>query len=150
MIAPLRARHRRVIAVLAVALPVCFAAAIASRAPEPVGMTLPEELLGHDAAEFVVREALSDARAGREYELRGSDDRSAFTVAQTAGEPAPDVLIYATSARDSLDELPADARFIAPLERGERRFGRPADAAAIVLFSLAHGEVVARFELEGR
>ena len=56
MIAPLRRRHRRVTAGLALAVPVLYAVALAGRVPEPTVETLPSALAGDASPGEVVHD----------------------------------------------------------------------------------------------
>jgi hypothetical protein len=69
---------------------------------------------------------------------------------QEGGERAPDVLAYWSAAEPRDGELASDALLLGPVGERERTFRLPEAARErgwIVVFSLAHGEVVASIAL---
>lgn len=152
MNAPLRRRHAAWITALALVLPIAFAAAIATRqvpavarelAFEPRAANSPEPLVAGQGELTLLQRA-----DGPRWKAR--HDATRITIEQLDGNEAPDLLAYWTPHATSGDKLSPDAVLLGPLHGGERTFARPAADGALVLFSLAHGEVVARATLEAR
>ena len=149
---PLRRRHAALITALALVLPIAFAAAIATRqAPavarelafEPRPANSPEPLPAGQGALALFRRA-----DGPLWQTR--HDATRITIVQLDGAEAPDLLAYWTPRDAGGDKLPPDAVLLGPLPGGERTFARPGAGGALVLFSLAHGEIIARTALEVR
>jgi len=142
MIQPLRAAHRTVFLLWAVALPLLFAAGIVSRRfePPPAGTaaTYFEASAGRDRTPLAVR-TLPDPGTGQ-------------TSVELSGAPplVPDVLVYWTSQQGA-PGLPEDARLLGAYRPGNR-YPLPRDAAhpgAVLLYSLAHGELIANLPVAG-
>ncbi len=137
MIQRLRQRHRSTFAVLALALPVGFGAALVVR-PEPIGAgTLPPELLpaGH-----------LDAVAPPAHGVRIDAGASGVRVAVAHDFRVPKAQLYwsATSVAAG-GALPTDAIWIASLRPGLVRSvaSLPGADGVGLIYSLAHGEVAA-------
>lgn len=149
---PLRRRHAAWITALALVLPIAFAAAIAMRQAPAVARELAFEPRAAHAPEPLPAGqgelALLQRADGPRWQAR--HDATRITVAQLDGEEAPDLLAYWTPHDAGGDKLSPDAVLLGPLHGRERTFARPAADGALVLFSLAHGEVVARATLEAR
>lgn len=149
---PLRRRHAALITALALVLPMAFAAAIATRAAPAVTRELAFEARAASAPEPLAagagQLALLERANGPRWQAR--HDATRITIAQLDGNEAPDLLAYWTPHDTSGDQLPPDAVLLGPLPGGERTFARPGAGGALVLFSLAHGDVVARATLESR
>jgi hypothetical protein len=143
--------HGHTALLLAVGLPIGFAWAITGRDPMPVSASLPADPrfrpialpLPADAGQALALQA-ADAM----WQVRLTDDRIA--IVQTEGEPRPDLLAYWASQAQTgtaLEELPQDARLLGPVAREERTWARPEGDGMVILFGLAHGEVVAQLAL---
>jgi hypothetical protein len=151
MNAPLRKRHRALVVAWAVALPAAFAAAIVGRQEAPTAGELPTdpralgavEALGAGAGSLQIVEHADGAR----FSVRHDGERVA--IAQTLGPPLPDLLAY-WSPTPALDELPAEVVLLGAVSTLECTFELPRERGWVVLFSLAHGEIVAQAELEAR
>lgn len=151
MNAPLRRRHHALMLALAVALPTGLIAAVTQRAPRPIASELPRDPRAFGAV-AALPEGVGVAReleneSGQRWRVRLEVARVA--VAQTRGEPLPDLLAY-WSPSAVADELPADAVLLGAVAASERTFLVPRDRGVLVLFSLAHGEIAAECELEAR
>ncbi len=151
MNAPLRKRHRVFVVALAVALPAAFAAAIVGRQEAPTAGELPTDPRALGAVEALAAGAGSlqivESEERTRFSVRHDVDRVA--IAQTLGAPRPDLLAYWSPTR-ALDELPADVVLLGTVSPLERTFARPRERGWVVLFSLAHGEIVAQAELGAR
>lgn len=135
---------------LAVGLPTAFAWALAGREPVPLSATLPVDPRFRPSAEPL------PIGAGQLFALQVSDTRwqarctgDRLAVVQLEGEPRPDVLAYwaQSTTGTALDELPQDARLLGPVAREERTWHRPTRDGTLLLFDLAHGEVVVQLSL---
>lgn len=147
MNAPLRRRHQLAFAVLAVLLPAGFVLALLGRSGDAYSADLPADPRAAGTLEPLV------PGAGRTLELRGEDaawiarvDADRVALSQARGVARPDLHAY-WSGQLVVDELPADARLLGAVSRAERTFALPAMQGTLVLFSLAHGEVVAHGSL---
>jgi hypothetical protein len=130
MIRPLRRVHRRVWQILALLLPVVCVLAVATR-PNP----LPSPPAPPPAGDGEV------AWPGLPLALR--PEAGGVRVRPTGPLPAPDLLLYASTIdADPGPRLPADAVFLGALGTEARRIDCPREARTLVLYSLAHGEVV--------
>lgn len=152
MNAPLRRRHAAMITALALVLPVAFATAIATREAPAVARELalePRAVRALEPLDAGQGELTILQRAnGPRWQAR--HDATRIAIAQLDGAEAPDLLAYWAPREAGGDELATDAVLLGPLSTGERTFARPGDGGVLVLFSLAHGEVVARASLEPR
>lgn len=145
MIAELRRVHRFASAALAVAVPVVFAAAIASRPGLPVNTSLPS---GLPATEVVSTTPLAWSSPGISGELaRHADGRIALDLDARSVATTPDVLVYWLEPDDASD--PPESGSLLGSIRGSHRqlIDLPAGAAErggrLALYSLAHDEIVA-------
>ena len=141
MIQPLRAAHRRTFAALAVALPAIFVAGLLVRHPETPaqstqGSAAPaagkkafesDHLFRHRIQTMIFADA-----AGRAVELRPVEDLQ-----------APDLLLYWSASGDDV----AHATLLGAFEPG-RRYRLPASGGRLLLYSLAHRELVDAAALE--
>jgi len=157
VIGTLRRRHRivwRLLALLAPAV-LCMALVVRAGRPSEVAMPLSPDLraaLG--AAPDLAGEPMLPGLKLRARVLAGGAAGTRLLELQPS-EPLlePDVLVYALSeaaARTGAaeDSLPADARLLGALSGTlARRWALPADATALLLFSLAHQQVLARAAL---
>ena len=138
------------VAALALALPIAFAAALAGRDDETDAEQLPEGLA--DEGPELGRPVRCSAvfHDGRAWAV-SVGDRGVIGVAHESGEPAPSVLAYWTASQVA-DELPADAVLIGSVGERERRYElRPpasSERGHVVFFSLALGEVVGAVSID--
>ena len=157
MIARLRKRHARMAAALAVAAPCVFVAALTSRVA-PVELPNLPPALGQAVSHFVPAGALPVFESallwpGHRLHTRVLLSGKHQILELTAAEPlrAPDVLLYASNAGVTDAALPAGAQLL-----GRFAGSRPQHfalgervPASLWLYSLAHGEVIARADLAG-
>ena len=150
MIAPLRRRHRRMTAALALAVPALYVLALSGRPPEPVAETLPSALAGDPPPGEVVNE-YGALFIGQAVAVRLRGGGSPWWIELEPREPVtrPEVLVYWTPETPAVaDRLPADAFLLGALAgRRTLAFALPEDALGragqLVLYSLGHQEVVA-------
>lgn len=150
MIAPLRARHRRVIGVLAIALPATFAVALATRSGDPRVAELPAAVATDAEPLPVVLRRHVQMHAGRVYSSSFGPDPLLVALVQEGGPQAADVLAYWSASEPRDGELAADALLLGAVGARERRFQLPEAARErgwLVLFSLGHGKIVASMAL---
>jgi hypothetical protein len=149
---PLRRRHAAWITALALVLPIAFAAAIATRQAPAVARELALEPRAANSPEPLVvgQGELSLLQRANGPRWQARHDATRITIAQLDGAEAPDLLAYWTFHDAGGDELSSDAVLLGPIDGGERTFARPGAGGVLVLFSLAHGEVIARATLELR
>jgi len=140
-----RRRHALAALALAVSAPVIVVVAVASRhtagaEPADVGAALSN---GRGARDIATNWTGASAKAS----LRFAPDASVYlTVDVDESTHAPDVLVYWTSESPG-SELPADSRLLGVASsHGTSEFALPTDLhareGALVLYSLAHGEVI--------
>jgi hypothetical protein len=150
MIRPLRQRHRRMVIVLGVFLPVAFAVGIAARKPVPGMISLPIELVMQQ--KFAVTEweraDLFTKSPIRVRLLRESADVGRFAVEFSAakGFVKPDLIVYwVTGSPNATTALPENARLLGAFN-ASMALVLPPDAASgngvLVLYSLADQELV--------
>jgi hypothetical protein len=151
MNAVLRKRHRATLVSVALVLPPLFAAAILGRLEAPIASELPTDPRAFGAVDALPPGAGRLQIVERAHEARFSvrHDRARVAIAQTLGSPIPDLLAYWSPTR-AIDELPADVLLLGAVSSLERTFKLPSTRGCIVLFSLAHGEIVVQAELEAR
>ncbi len=147
MIAPLRRRHRVMVTLLLIAVPVGLVLALAARPPVPVVEGLPAALAagpgfgGGDVESYDVFGELGVA-------VRSYHAADGAVLELTPAEPLarPDVLVY-WSGETASDRLPDGAVLLGALSDRARTYSVPAAAAGraghLVLYSLGHQEVVA-------
>ena len=145
MIAELRRTHRFASVALAVAVPVVFAAAIASRPDLPVNSLLPSGTYAPDAVSTI---PLAWSHPDVSGELaRRADGRIALDIDARSIATAPDVLVYWLEPNDKTD--PPEAGSLLGALRGTHRqlIDLPAGAAErggrLALYSLTHDEIIA-------
>jgi hypothetical protein len=151
MIRPLRVRHRRIIAVLAVVTPLLFVAGLLARRPIPatIDLAIGTTVEDHPGHEVLSRD--DDAWGGlpilTEW-LRAPGDPAgdpAVSLELTGPLKQPDLLLY-WDASPREGGLSDEARLLGPVG-GRRRDAWDVPASdrpgRLVLYSLAHGEVVA-------
>ncbi len=150
MIRPLRKRHRAMIGVLGVVLPVAFVAGIAARKPLPTMATLPSAVVGDQPRfESLVweRDELWTQRPIRTRLVIDQMNRQAVELSAAKDIARPDLIVYWAPGDPKLSEkLPDDAVLLGaygnnsalplPAEAGKRN-------GVLVLYSLADHEIVA-------
>jgi len=149
MIHPLRQRHRRIFAVLAVILPAAFAVGVAARKPIPIIESLPPALMPKTAAftsTIWSRTDLFSKTPIRAVLLRERADAGRYAVqfSVPATFARPDLLVYWSPGSSEL-KLPADAVLLGAFSGSEPLHlpgGLSSALGTLILYSLADGEVV--------
>ena len=151
MIRPLRQRHRRMLIVLGVFLPVAFAIGIAARKPVPDMTSLPKELVTSRqkfAATEWERADLFTKAPIQVRLLRESAGAGHFAVEFSAAKDfvKPDLIVYwVTGSQNITEKLPENARLLGTFNASVALSLSP-DAAqgsgVLVLYSLADQEIV--------
>jgi len=152
MIRPLRQRHRRMLMVLGVILPVAFAVGIAARKPVPSMISVPDEL-GASPRRFGVTEwERTDLFTNPPIQvrlLRESAGGGGFAVEFSAA-PAfvkPDLIVYWVAGSQTVTgRLPDDARLVGTFTPSVAVSLAPVagpGSGVLVLYSLADQEIVA-------
>jgi hypothetical protein len=151
MIRPLRQRHRRMVAVLGVLLPVAFAAGIAARKPAPTIATLPAglamtpqhfEAVEWERADLFTKTPIT-VRLLRE---KGGAGHSAVAFSAPKDFVKPDLIVYWLAGSPNItDTVPDNARLLGAFNSSVE-LPLPPDATSgsgvLVLYSLADQEVV--------
>lgn len=131
MIAPLRARHRRVTTALAVTVPILYVLALGSRLP------------GEQPAETI---NAPTGAVGLSGEAAGSAWRDGSQLwFLPDGDPAlPDVLLYWSPAVPGAEELPTGSHLLGSLDGDALRALAlpPQPGGHLVAYSLGHARVV--------
>ena len=151
MIRPLRARHRAMMVVLAVVVPLLFAAGLAARRAVPRSMDSPpgEQASSYEDFEVIGR----DDRAWGELPIitiwlraSGADTRCAVTLELSRPVKRPDLLVYWDDHPSDAGDLSEEARLLGRLG-GRRRLTwevpTPSGSGRLVLYSTAWKKVVA-------
>ena len=151
MIRPLRQRHRRMVIVLGVFLPIAFAVGIAARKSVPDMPALPKELVASPQTFAVTEWERADLFTKTPIQvrlLRESAGVAHFAVAFSAAKDfvKPDLIVYWVAGSPNLtDKLPDNARLLGAFD-SSMALSLPPDAAsgsgALVLYSLADQEIV--------
>lgn len=155
MIYRLRTIHRRVWTALFFALPVLFAVVILARQPRPLIVRLPAALTAAPARPETASETPEREWTGLWGELPittrlyASSPKLELETATALG--IPDLLLYWSPITTSNDSLSDRAVLLGDWQGvGNGRYALPPEAAStsgqLVLYSLAHREVVARTE----
>lgn len=145
MISELRRIHRFASVALAAAVPVFFAAAIASRPGPPVNASLPS---GVPATEVVSTTPLAWSRPEVSGELaRRADGRIALDLDARTVATTPDVLVYWLEPSDAADP-PESGSLLGSIRGSHRKLidlptGAEERGGRLALYSLAHDEIVA-------
>ena len=159
MIHELRLRHFRTFAALAVVIPAGITAALLPRSPAPRVAALPADLAraaGWDGTEagqtLWRREDLWGTLALTTTLTRSAGGALTVRLAPAADLARPDVLVYWAAGAQPAGRLPEDALLLGALAGAhERAFALPEAAAAqagrLLLYSLAHAELVAEAPL---
>jgi len=151
MTSGLRRRHRRIFLVLALVLPGIFVSGLLARRPFPASDRLPE--LAQPVSAKLSTAILEEDERWRRLPLKSrllkaDGNRSGWILdVQVNGElPAPDLLIYWSETAPK----PEQGVLLGSLAgRSSQQFALPERARAghLVLYSLAHGQVVAEARL---
>lgn len=149
MIRPLRSRHRRMIAVLALVLPVLLVWGLLARQPVPENAPAAAgPLLPPDFAEVSRSDDAWGGLAVRTIWLRDGSvpPRRAVTLELREDLRRPDLLVYWSEDAGGGNVLPDDATLLGPIaDRQTRAWVLPAETAGggrLILYSLAKHEVV--------
>ena len=151
MIRPLRKRHRRIVIVLGVFLPLAFAVGIAARNPVPGMTSLPKELVASPqqfAATQWERADLFKKTPVHVRLLRESVATGRFAVEFSAAKDfvRPDLIVYWVAGSPNLtDKLPDNARLLGSFTSSVELSLSPdtgPDSGVLVLYSLADQEIV--------
>ena len=152
MIRALRSRHRWMTAGMGVVAIAGLSAGVASRPRPAVMSTLPDVLLRRSSPTMARPNA--PPRAAGDQLWKGArlhtviyDDVVELSVRSALYRPAP--LVYWTPADTAGSTLHPRAVLLGALtaDRAPQRLPLPSPTGALVLFSLAHGEVFARLPL---
>ena len=151
MIRPLRQRHRWMITIIGVLLPIAFAAGIAARRPAPTVATLPTALATtqrHFEAVEWERADLFTKTPIQVRLLRESAGAGHFAVEFSAARDfvKPDLIVYWVAGNPNItNTLPENARLLGVFNSSVALL-LPLDAASgsgeLALFSLADQEIV--------
>ena len=151
MIRPLRQRHRRMVIVLGVLLPVAFAVGIAARKPVPGMISLPKELVASPQQFPVTEWERADLFTRTPIQvrlLRETAGTGRFAVEFSAAKDfvKPDLIVYWIAGNPNIAEtLPDNARLLGVFNSSVA-LSLPPEAAlgsgVLVLYSLADQEIV--------
>jgi hypothetical protein len=151
MIRPLRQRHRRMVIVLGVLLPVAFAVGIAARKPVPGMTSLPKELVVSPQTFAVTEWERADLFTKTPIQvrlLRESTSAGRFAVEFSAAKDfvKPDLIVYWVAGSPKItDTLPDNARLLGTFNSSAALSLSPdagAGSGVVVLYSLADQEIV--------
>lgn len=149
MILPLRQRHRRMLIVIGVLLPIAFVLGIAARRAMPHVATLPPELSSWSqtfTATDYDRNDLFTTSPVR-VQLWREQDTGRFAVGFVAAKDflKPDLIVYWIAGhRNDTDKLPPEATLLGAFSAGPLLLPVEATTAdgSLILFSLADQEIV--------
>lgn len=150
MIHPLRQRHRRIVLVLGIFLPIAFVAGVAARKPPPTVAELPAALTAtsqqFDAVEWK-RADLFAKTPIQVYLLREQKSSGRFGIEFSAAKDfvKPDLIVYWVAGNPNITDALPDSAILAgsfssttlPLPDGAAK-----SSGEFVLFSLADNQVV--------
>jgi len=151
MIRPLRQRHRRMITIIGVLLPIAFAAGIGARRPAPTVATLPTALATtqrHFEAVEWERADLFTKTPIQVRLLRESAGAGHFAVEFSAARDfvKPDLIVYWVAGSPNVtDTLPDKVRLLGVFNSSVALSLPPAagpGSGVLVLYSLADQEIV--------
>ena len=151
MICLLRERHRRMVIVFGVLLPVAFAVGIAARKPVPGMTSLPKELVASPQQFAVTEWERADLFTKTPIQvrlLRESAGTGRFAVEFSAAKDfvKPDLIVYWVASSPKItDTLPDNARLLGAFNSSVALSLSPdagAGSGVLVLYSLADQEVV--------
>ena len=152
MIRPLRERHRRMVIVLGVFLPVAFAVGIAARKPVPGMTSLPMQLATSLQTFAVTEWERTDLFTKTPIQVRLLRERAGagrFAVEFSAPKDfvKPDLIVYWVPGNPNItDALPENARLLGafnPSVALPLSLDSASGSGVLVLYSLADQEVVA-------
>lgn len=142
MIAPLRRRHRLMITLLALTVPVLVVLAISHRPEHDLQRVGPQTVPENLPAQQEIADLFSLPPTSAQLWQEG--DQAVLYVQTTEAPRLPDLLLYWSASQPGVS-LPADAVLLAPLPaRGQRIMPLPQSTAGgyVLLYSLAHQEMV--------
>lgn len=150
MIRPLRQRHRRVLLVLGVFLPIAFVVGVAARKPLPEVHSLPREIAPASASfasEAWRRADLFPKSPVQVRLMREQSGTEEFAVALSATRDfvKPDLLVYWVAGNSRItDSLPSGPILLGAFASPQLSLPSAAtqSAGVLVLFSLADSEIV--------
>ncbi len=151
MIRPLRQRHRRMMTIIGVLLPIAFAAGIAARRPAPTVATLPTALATTQRYFEAVEWERADLFTKTPIQvrlLRESAGAGHFAVEFSAARDfvKPDLIVYWIAGSPNVtDTLPDNARLLGVFNSSVALSLPPdagPDSGVLVLYSLADQEIV--------
>ena len=160
MIRPLRTRHRVMVTVLAVTLPVLFVAGLLVRKPPAEMEAIPEALQPSSATYSTLLSETPDlwgelAIVTRLHADGDPASRLAVELHPEAYIKTPDVLVYWHTEATAEDVVPDGAYLLGALAGAQaRRFALPDTALAtdghLILYSLAHQQTIATARLSSK
>ena len=151
MICLLRQRHRRMVIVFGVLLPVAFAVGIAARKPVPGMTSLPKELVASPQQFTLTAWERTDLFTKTPIQVRLLRERAGagrFAVEFSAAKDfvKPDLIVYWVAGSPKItDTLPDNARLLGAFNSSVALSLSPdagAGSGVLVLYSLADQEVV--------
>ena len=151
MIRLLRQRHRRMVIVFGVLLPVAFAVGIAARKPVPGMTSLPKELVASPQQFAVTEWERADFFTKTPIQVRllresAGTGRFAVEFSATKDFVKPDLIVYWVAGSPKItDTLPDNARLLGAFNSSVALSLSPdagAGSGVLVLYSLADQEVV--------
>ena len=151
MIRPLRQRHRRMITIIGVLLPIAFAAGIAARRPAPTVATLPTALATTQRHFEAVEWERADLFTKTPIQVRLLRERAGaarFAVEFSAAKDfvKPDLIVYWVANSPNLtDTLPDNARLLGAFNSSLALPLSPdagPGSGVLVLYSLADQKIV--------
>ena len=151
MIRPLRQRHRRMVIVLGVFLPIAFLIGIAARKSVPGMTSLPQELVASPQKFAVTEWERADLFTKTPIQvrlLRESAGAGHFAVEFSAARDfvKPDLIVYWVAGSPNVtDTLPDNARLLGVFNSSVALSLPPdagPDSGVLVLYSLADQEIV--------
>jgi hypothetical protein len=147
----LRQRHRRIFAVLGVALPVAFIIGMAARTPVPAVDSLPGEIAGEPLRVAARQWSRDDLCTGTSIQAalvreRAGSGRFAVELTPPKDFARPDLLVYWMAGGSTVTEaIPDDAILLGGLDGSvPLPFppGSPPSNGMLILYSLADHEIV--------
>jgi len=151
MIRPLRQRHRHIVMVLGVFLPIVFAAGITARKSVPTMITLPKELFSSPQAFANTEWERTDLFANPPMQVRLLRERASagrFAVEFFAAKNfvKPDLLVYWVAGNTNItNRLPDDALLLGVFDSSaalQLPSNITADSGVLVHYSLADQMVI--------
>jgi len=150
MIRPLRQRHRRIVAVIGVLLPITFVIGIAARKPVPDMTSLPKELVASPQIFAVTEWERSDLFTKTPMQvrlLRESVGAGRFALELSAARDfvKPDLIVYWIAGGPNItDLLPDNARLLGVFNSSVALplpHGAEPGSGVLALYSLADQEI---------